>query len=120
MPLHPNVPIDGETLAPIPHHQHDADTSSIPGEQPKTAPYPPTFAQIVEMITSGAPIPGIREIPNITLPDQASVSTMAKRRKPWETDEVPEEQIQGKVGGIFGDERDRVIVQEYPEDEAVV
>lgn len=92
-----------------------------------TAPYPPTFAEIVELITSGKPIPGIKEILPTLLTDQASKPTASKRRKPWEKD-VPEGAVQGagatlpggegedkKVEGTFGDHRDEVVVQDLPE-----
>jgi hypothetical protein len=91
------------------------------------APYPPTFAEIVELITSGKPIPGIKEIPPTLLTDQASKPTASKRRKPWEKD-VPEEAVQGagaalpgsegegkKVEGTFGDHRDEVVLQDLPD-----
>lgn len=88
-----------------PHHE--------PEIEQKTAPYPPTFAQIVEMITSNQPIPGIMEIPN-TLSTEISESKLPKRRKPWETN-VPEDVIQGRAGGTFGDHRDNYIQQELPD-----
>ncbi|KAH0538386.1 hypothetical protein FGG08_005035 [Glutinoglossum americanum] len=50
------------------------------------APYPNSFAQIVDLITKGEPIPGIREIPDTVLSGKKSESRMAKRRKPWEKD----------------------------------
>lgn len=108
-----------DTPPPVPPHatrlRHEAD---LPAE-PKTAPYPTSFAQIVELITSGAPIPGIREIPNTLLTDQATISTVPKRRKPWEKD-VPDNVIEGKeggvVGGAFGDRRDEIVAQELPEE----
>lgn len=53
------------------------------------APYPSSFARIVELIASGQPIPGVREIPDTVLHGQASESTAPRRRKPWE----------GEVGG---------------------
>ena len=49
------------------------------------APYPISFSQIVELITSGEPIPGIKEVPATVLDGQTSQPTTAKRRKPWET-----------------------------------
>lgn len=49
------------------------------------APYPISFSQIVELITSGEPIPDIKEVPAIVLDGQISQPTTAKRRKPWET-----------------------------------
>jgi hypothetical protein len=53
----------------MPHATHESDlpiastasASSAPAVQ-DTAPYPSTFAEIVELITSGAPIPGIKEV----------------------------------------------------------
>jgi len=102
-----------------------------PPSDPKTAPYPPTFAEIVALITSGAPIPGIVDIPPTLLPiSQAAAPAIPKRRKPWETD-VPEAVLQGagsvigegeegllKVEGTFGDRRDEIVVQELPEKSA--
>lgn len=46
-----------------------------------------TFDHIVELITTGQPIPGIKSIPDTVLEGQSSESTKAKRRKPWETGE---------------------------------
>jgi hypothetical protein len=89
----------------------------------KEAPYPQTFAEIVALITSGAPIPGIKEIPNTVLTNKATPAVEKKRRKPWEKD-VPEEMVQGagyvldgekRIEGTFGDRRDEYIVQEFPE-----
>ena len=48
------------------------------------APYPPTFSQIVDLITNGQPIPGIKEIPDTVLAGQETKPTTAKRKKPWE------------------------------------
>jgi len=90
----------------IPHHE--------PGVEQKTAPYPPTFAQIVALITSNSPIPGIKEIPPTVLTDYHSEPVLPKRRKPWEKN-VPEEVIQGKAGGTFGDRRDEIVEQELPD-----
>ena len=79
----------------------------------KTAPYPPTFAQIVAMITNGEPIPGIMDIPEGTI-DYTSEPKLPKRRKPWEKD-LPEDVIQGRSGGTFGNHRDEYIKQELPD-----
>ena len=49
------------------------------------APYPVSFSQIVELITNGEPIPGIKEVPTTVLDGQTSQPTSARRRKPWET-----------------------------------
>jgi len=48
------------------------------------APYPTSFAQIVELITTGKPIPGIREIPNTLNTAPPSRNVAVQRRKPWE------------------------------------
>ena len=48
------------------------------------APYPTSFGQIVELITQGKPIPGVREVPHTLLTGQESQPTLAKRKKPWE------------------------------------
>jgi hypothetical protein len=89
--------------------------TKTPLSQPNVdAPYPPTFLQIVELIQSGAPIPGIMDIPDTVLTGQGSAPTAAPRRKPWEK-EGSEEIV---VGGTFGDARDEApIEQELPEEE---
>lgn len=46
--------------------------------------YPSSFAHIVELITTGQPIPGIQEIPDTVLTGKDTPSTAVKRRKPWE------------------------------------
>ena len=53
-----------------------------------TAPYPISFSQIVELITSGGPIPGVKEVPDTVLKGQASLTTTIKRKKPWEKDDA--------------------------------
>ena len=58
-----------------------ASTSTEP-----PAPYPVSFSEIVELITTGQPIPGIKEVPDTLLEGQASRPTTAKRKKPWEKD----------------------------------
>ena len=50
------------------------------------APHPSYFGQIIEIIASGEPIPGIKEVPDTVMEGQASQSTTAKRKKPWEKD----------------------------------
>ncbi|EFR01161.1 hypothetical protein MGYG_04165 [Nannizzia gypsea CBS 118893] len=49
--------------------------------------YPSSFARIVELITTGQPIPGIQQIPDTVLTGQETASTAQRRRKPWERDE---------------------------------
>lgn len=47
--------------------------------------YPSSFAHIVELITTGQPIPGIQEIPDTVLTGHDTASAKPLRRKPWET-----------------------------------
>ncbi|MCJ1377198.1 hypothetical protein MMC17_000290 [Xylographa soralifera] len=49
------------------------------------APYPLSFSHIVDLITSGQPVPGVKDIPNTVLDGQASRAIRSQRRKPWET-----------------------------------
>lgn len=50
-------------------------------------PRPTRYADIVQLILSGKPIPGIREIPDTQLgADAGSKPVAARRKKPWETE----------------------------------
>jgi hypothetical protein len=60
-------------------------TPATPGELPS---YPTSFAHIVELITSGQPIPGIKEIPPTVLDGQGTQANKPRRKKPWEKDEI--------------------------------
>lgn len=68
----PNIPID--------------DTS-IPSKQQQQPTYPSSFAHIVELITTGQPVPGIQQIPDTVLTGHDTSSSKQKRRKPWEKDD---------------------------------
>jgi hypothetical protein len=46
--------------------------------------YPLSFQEICELIASGKPVPGIRQIPNRLNDQEPSKSTMKPRPKPWE------------------------------------
>ncbi|KAF3479562.1 uncharacterized protein GIQ15_06538 [Arthroderma uncinatum] len=74
------------------------ETSKSEEEQPV---YPSSFARIVELITTGQPIPGIQQIPDTVLTGQETTSTAQRRRKPWETDAG--EQKGGKEEGKCSD-----------------
>lgn len=50
--------------------------------------YPSSFAHIVELITTGQPIPGIEEIPDTVLTGHDIASEKPRRRKPWEKDDA--------------------------------
>lgn len=79
----PPVPAN---VAPV----SDAPSGVLPGPTASNeppAPYPTSFAHIVELITTGQPVPGIKEIPNTILEGQGTQAEKPKRRKPWEKDE---------------------------------
>jgi hypothetical protein len=48
------------------------------------ARYPSSFGHIVELITSGQPVPGIKDVPDTLLSGRDSQAATAKRKKPWE------------------------------------
>ena len=68
---------------------------------PPPAPYPLSFDHIVELITSGHPVPGVKEIPNTVLDGQASKAIRSKRRKPWET-ASSDEAVSGTASTVEG------------------
>ena len=92
-----NEPAHGEALpgiAPFPLRASGSaggEGGAEPGEGGNiidstggTAPYPTSFAHIVELISSGKPIPGIKEIPDTVLSGQGTESKHERRKKPWE------------------------------------
>ncbi|KAJ5889719.1 hypothetical protein N7504_010529 [Penicillium tannophilum] len=86
-------------IASSPCEPHDpsgaADSSNAPdSERPAdTEPtYPSSFAHIVELITTGQPIPGIEQIPDTVLTGHDISSEKPRRRKPWEKDELEQTQ----------------------------
>ncbi|KAB8234625.1 hypothetical protein BDV23DRAFT_150988 [Aspergillus alliaceus] len=66
--------------------EHTIQTSGL-AQEPT---YPSSFAHIVELITTGQPIPGIQQIPDTVLKGRDTPSTKPKRRKPWEKEEAGE------------------------------
>ena len=68
----------------LPATRYDASVGTNSSEPP--APYPTSFSQMVELITTGQPIPGIKEIPDTVLEGRASQATPVRRKKPWEKD----------------------------------
>ncbi|KAH8691106.1 hypothetical protein BGW36DRAFT_305735 [Talaromyces proteolyticus] len=63
-------------------------TSSSAGKADAEPAYPSSFSHIVELITTGQPIPGIEDIPDTVLSGHEKPSKVARRRKPWEKTEV--------------------------------
>lgn len=64
------------------------DETPADSENPEETPYSSNYQHVVEMIVSGKPVPGIKEIPDTVLPEQSSVPKATQRRKPWEKDEL--------------------------------
>ncbi|KAF1961560.1 hypothetical protein CC80DRAFT_464546 [Byssothecium circinans] len=75
----PDVPVSAEAAGGI-------LPSATPNANEPPAPYPTSFAHIVELVTTGQPIPGIKEIPPTVLAGQGSQAAQFKRKKPWEKD----------------------------------
>ena len=75
---------DTPRLVSASHNGIDTNLESIES----AAPYPISFSRVVDLVTSGGPIPGIKEVPDTVLEGQASLPTTVKRRKPWEKDNV--------------------------------
>jgi len=69
----------GPTTAPD-DHEHGHSGAAAKDE----ASYPKSLAEVVELITTGKPIPGIMEIPDTILPPPTAAATAPVRRKPWE------------------------------------
>ncbi|KAL2350462.1 hypothetical protein BJ546DRAFT_858301 [Cryomyces antarcticus] len=76
---------------PEPSGSSTATAPNVPSTAPtEQAPYPTSFAHIVDLITTGQPIPGIKEIPPTILEGQGTQSSTSRRKKPWEKDEQTE------------------------------
>lgn len=59
-------------------------TEELPPSYTSPPPYPQSFSHLVQLITTGQTIPGIKEVPNTLLTGQGSKAVESKRRKPWE------------------------------------
>jgi hypothetical protein len=83
-----------QPLTPTATESEALSAPANPAEPP--APYPTSFAHIVELITTGQPIPGIKDIPDTVLAGQGTQSEKPRRKKPWEKDEP---QTGAELGG---------------------
>jgi hypothetical protein len=96
-------PILAKTSPPLQHPQPPStsteasvnpETEPTAGDEKPAAapdgPYPTSFAQIVDLIQSGKPIPGIEDIPDTILTGQEGPSKEKRRMKPWEMSDVRE------------------------------
>ncbi|KAI7223833.1 hypothetical protein KC343_g8117 [Hortaea werneckii] len=70
--------------APIDSLEDTEGTQSQSDGGMGNAPKPASFAELVDMIAEGKPIPGIKDIPDTILEGQASESQKSERKKPWE------------------------------------
>ncbi|KAM7222028.1 hypothetical protein V8F06_002533, partial [Rhypophila decipiens] len=77
------------------NHQSSSSAAATAGED---APYPAHFQAIIEAVTMGKPVPGVREIPNTVVrqPGITPVGKMQAPQKPWERSN----QGQGLEGGV--------------------
>ncbi|KAF9929571.1 hypothetical protein FBU30_001466 [Linnemannia zychae] len=63
----------------------ESQSSSTVAAAPASDPtYPKSFQEICELIASGKPIPGIRQIPNNLAEGTPSEAKLAPKPKPWE------------------------------------
>lgn len=96
------------TAATAPHEAQTKFSSSVTSTRtealpPPPPPYPQSFSHLVELITTGQPIPGIKEVPDTLLTGQGSKTVESKRRKPWEVNrEVEMEMERNCAGGADG------------------
>lgn len=75
-------------------------TEEPPPPYTSPPPYPQSFSHLVELITTGQTIPGIKEVPNTLLTGQGSNAVESKRRKPWEVHrevEMETEIVEGEM-----------------------
>jgi hypothetical protein len=70
-----------ESEQTLPPSSSKSNTTSGEDAEPT---YPSSFSHIVELITTGQPIPGIEEIPDTVLAGHDKPSKAERRRKPWE------------------------------------
>ena len=68
------------------------ETQSV-SKAPEAEAEPPrlSYQEVVELIQSGKPIPGIKQIPDTVLDGQGTQSSQPRRRKPWEKEATENE-----------------------------
>ncbi|KAG0281822.1 hypothetical protein BGZ95_009759 [Linnemannia exigua] len=64
--------------------EQESQSSSIDAAPAADPSYPKSFQEICELIASGKPIPGIRQIPNNLAEGTPSEAKLAPKLKPWE------------------------------------
>jgi Family of unknown function (DUF5572) len=89
------APAEASPAASIPAPPEQS-TQTESGQQSSDMPYSANFQHIVELITSGKPIPGIKEIPDTIKAGEESTRSRGLRLKPWETEESTEQDLEKK------------------------
>lgn len=82
---HPNA-ATGSPQGPREQPSEPNVSSTEASSTPPEPAYPSSFAHIVELITTGQPVPGIQQIPDTVLTGHEITSEKPRRRKPWEKD----------------------------------
>ena len=84
---------ESSTTTHMPSEDHASPLTSLKNSGGSTEttpeaqlPYPMTFSHIVELITTGQAVPGIKDIPDTVHQGMASESFKVQRKKPWEKD----------------------------------
>ncbi|GAA5859442.1 hypothetical protein JCM1840_004619 [Sporobolomyces johnsonii] len=116
--LSSQAPEDAQEPAPLealtsvsPIHSHPpsasfsaAETAAAAAAPADDPPYPLTFAHLAHLIATGAPIPGIKDIPDRLAegePSESRREVVEGVRKPWEVrrDELGREEREKGTGG---------------------
>ncbi|KAF5587188.1 hypothetical protein FPANT_6987 [Fusarium pseudoanthophilum] len=80
--------LDWQKAAPKTDLYIDRKTAAAQSGSQDQPSYPTGFAEMIQLIQEGKPVPGIRQIPNTVVRDPAvkPVGARAVPRKPWEKD----------------------------------
>ncbi|KAF5618305.1 uncharacterized protein FTJAE_12236 [Fusarium tjaetaba] len=84
--------LDWQKAAPKTDLYIDRKTAAAQSGSQDQPSYPMGFAEMIQLIQEGKPVPGIRQIPNTVVRDPAvkPVGARAVPRKPWEKDTTVE------------------------------
>lgn len=80
---------------PIPTDSFSPEGSSNQQQEGHDAPYSSNYQELVNLIVSGKPVPGIKDIPDTVLSDQKSESHEQTRAKPWEKSSATTTDMEG-------------------------
>ncbi|GAA6016276.1 hypothetical protein JCM11491_006800 [Sporobolomyces phaffii] len=90
-----SVPSESDSsppLPPLPPPPPLAATTTATATAADDPPYPLSFAHLAHLISTGAPIPGIKHVPDKLAEQVPSESTATIQRKPWERANVEAEE----------------------------